>query len=439
MTSNNILLEKIKEKTKLDDNGCLIWTGPIDKNNVCRLNLGYEYYFVHNLIWNLNNPNNQLNKKTHKCIRSCNNKKCVHINHLQIIPLIKEYAKKDYWDIINKKGERQDNGCLFWTGFLSKTGYGYVTIKDKTYIVHRLSYWIHNDIETIPKNNENGIRLLIRHLCNNEKCFEPTHLKLGTQFENDYDDKIANETLKRGSSHYNASISEEKAKQIKLSKKDKSDPEYKTQKQRAADFGVTLHVIKSIDCGKSWAFIPDANGDVNDIRKLKARNHRQKAKDKIWTKEMFDEAKKRLSDNSVLSDEIKKPFVDTRCQLWTGLVSKHGYGYINVYGKKIATHILACEIKEGKHRPTNLVTRHLCGNKLCCNPEHLEFGTIQENAIDNVKHGKTNVKLTEATVREIRQTLGKDNLTKEERAKKYNVSISSLRAVENNKSWNHIT
>jgi hypothetical protein len=153
---------------------------------------------------------------------------------------------------------------------------------------------------------------------------------------------------------------------------------------------------------------------------------------------MFDEAEKRLNERVQILDEIQKPFVDTQCQLWAGPVSKHGYGHINIYGKKIATHILACEIKEGKHRPIDLVTRHLCGNKLCCNPDHLEFGTFQDNSIDNVKHGKSQAKLTEEIVREIRQTLGKDNLTKKQRANKYGISVTNLSYVEKNRIWKHV-
>ena len=335
MTSNQEILKKIKERTELNENNCLIWKGIINKHNLCILNHGPKVYYVHNFIWDINNQENKLNRKTHKCIRTCNNFKCVNHEHLKIIPIVKELTKQDYWNIIIKKGEKQENGCLFWMGTCGQAGYGYISIKNKTYTVHRLSYWIHNDNQIIPKDDENGSRLLIRHLCNNSKCFEPTHLKLGTQFENDYDDKLLNNTLKRGISHYNSSITEEKAKEIKLSKKEKTDSDYETQKNRAKKFGVSLHVVKSIDSCKSWAFIPDANGNISSSRKIKARGHRKNAKNKVWSQDMFDEAKKRLLDKSKLSSEINKPFVDTYCRLWVGNVSKCGYGYINIYGKKI--------------------------------------------------------------------------------------------------------
>lgn len=31
----------------------------------------------------------------------------------------------------------------------------------------------------------------------------------------------------------------------------------------------------------------------------------------------------------------------------------------------------------------NMVVRHKCGNKVCCNPEHLTYGSYRENSIDN--------------------------------------------------------
>ena len=53
-------------------------------------------------------------------------------------------------------------------------------------------------------------------MCNNPLCFNPEHLKLGTQYENDYDDKIENNTLQRGNKHYNSSISEDVAQKMQL-------------------------------------------------------------------------------------------------------------------------------------------------------------------------------------------------------------------------------
>lgn len=78
----------------------------------------------------------------------------------------------------------------------------------------------------------------------------------------------------------------------------------------------------------------------------------------------------------------------------------------------------------------------------CLNHKHhlnLEFGTHIENGHDTLIH-KThkNTKLTPDIVKEIRKTKGKDGLTQILRAKKYNVSISTMSSIENNRSWKNI-
>jgi hypothetical protein len=42
-------------------------------------------------------------------------------------------------------------------------------------------------------------------------------------------------------------------------------------------------------------------------------------------------------------------------------------------------HRIVYESREGPI-PDGLVVLHLCGNRLCCNPDHLATGTAQESA-----------------------------------------------------------
>jgi hypothetical protein len=51
--------------------------------------------------------------------------------------------------------------------------------------------------------------------------------------------------------------------------------------------------------------------------------------------------------------------------------------------------------KHGGPRPKGMLIRHLCENDssapngfICCNPEHIVWGTWSENALDTVKDGK---------------------------------------------------
>jgi len=76
--------------------------------------------------------------------------------------------------------------------------------------------------------------------------------------------------------------------------------------------------------------------------------------------------------------------------------------------------------------------------KICCNPDHLVLGSQQQNAIDNIHHGKSIAKLTPELVRDIRATKGKDGLIQKQRAIKYKVTVGTISSVENNRTWKHV-
>lgn len=69
---------------------------------------------------------------------------------------------------------------------------------------------------------------------------------------------------------------------------------------------------------------------------------------------------------------------DDGCWNWGGTVMKNGYGYLHVSGKNVRAHRWSYEHHVGPI-PDGLVIDHLCRNKLCVNPEHLEPVTPGEN------------------------------------------------------------
>lgn len=66
------------------------------------------------------------------------------------------------------------------------------------------------------------------------------------------------------------------------------------------------------------------------------------------------------------------------CLVWTGHVAQSGYGTLAITKRKILAHRMAYELEVGRI-PDGLVIDHLCENKQCVNPEHMEPVTLREN------------------------------------------------------------
>lgn len=70
-----------------------------------------------------------------------------------------------------------------------------------------------------------------------------------------------------------------------------------------------------------------------------------------------------------------------QCWLWTSSVNTDGYGTIRpTRGKTTCVHILMYTRHIGPV-PEGLELDHICGNRRCCNPKHLEPVTHRENVL----------------------------------------------------------
>lgn len=83
-------------------------------------------------------------------------------------------------------------------------------------------------------------------------------------------------------------------------------------------------------------------------------------------------------------------YTGTECLKWPFGKGANGYGGITLpSGETIGTHRFMCMLVNGEPPTDKHVARHKCGkgNDGCVNPNHLEWGTPQENVDDRAIHG----------------------------------------------------
>jgi hypothetical protein len=91
--------------------------------------------------------------------------------------------------------------CWPWLGTKQSCGYGIFVVNGKIVLAHRWSYEHHN-------NKKLNKKLVVRHMCDNPICCNPTHLLEGTQKENMQD------AYERKRRHHKTALKREIVEQI---------------------------------------------------------------------------------------------------------------------------------------------------------------------------------------------------------------------------------
>lgn len=116
-----------------------------------------------------------------------------------------------------------------------------------------------------------------------------------------------------------------------------------------------------------------------------------------------------------------------QCWLWPYSLNKDGYGQITINKKYHSAHKFFYELVKGKV-PCGCELDHLCKNKNCVNPEHLE---PVSHAI-NCRRGK-NSKLSEEDIMKIKKMSASHS--HQEIAKEFDVSRQNISLILSGKRW----
>lgn len=428
--------ERINAKTIQLSNGCHRWEGSFSRLN------GHSYYYVCHKGKRVYVPRfNYIQKhgesygnRNIRVKKICKGDLCVNPDHHSDK---RPEALEETWKRILKHTVTEgDRDCIIFTGSL-----GCSSIDGVTYRAHIISFMINkNNGESIIRKDSDGNTIVVRHTCPTKFCINPDHLELGTSFQNNFDDKIRDGTICRGEKNHACKITEYLAKKIKLSKFEKWEEGYKTQKERANHFNVSKSIIRDIDICATWAHLPDRYGKSRESsdRRIKVRARRKKANERIWSTEDYENFITKIKTMVEYTNDYKKDInIKGFCWNWKGHLNNDGYGLTDFLGKTIFTHVGACESRyeRRKMKQENEITRHLCGNRSCCNPEHVEFGTQYQNNIDTLKHrSNKRLKFEDQDIIDIRNSSD----TNVELAKKHRCSPYSISRIKNLKSWKHV-
>lgn len=113
------------------------------------------------------------------------------------------------------------------------------------------------------------------------------------------------------------------------------------------------------------------------------------------------------------------------CWNWSGATTSAGYGAFRRNGQHHLAHRYFYEQAKGPI-PAGLQLDHLCHNRKCVNPDHLEPVTVAEN----IRRGE-GTKLTPSSVRAIRQSTE----TQARLATRFGVTRGAIDGIRRGKNW----
>lgn len=127
------------------------------------------------------------------------------------------------------------------------------------------------------------------------------------------------------------------------------------------------------------------------------------------------------------------------CWEWRGATDGNGYGQVRRGRKLLSAHRMAYEMTNGPIGEMQVL--HRCDNRLCCRPDHLFLGSLDDNMADRNAKGRQawgirsgSAKLSEDEVRAIR-ALCASGVTHRECAQTFGISHATAGNIARRQRW----
>jgi hypothetical protein len=135
------------------------------------------------------------------------------------------------------------------------------------------------------------------------------------------------------------------------------------------------------------------------------------------------------------------------CWLWTGALTKQGYGAMRIGEIYVLASRFSCVI-HGLGDPRELFACHKCDTPACVNPRHLFLGTNADNTRDRTLKGRSakgernsvyaRAVMTPEKVREMREAYRVGGCSYLSLGKRFGVSQSAVGLIVSRQRWRHI-
>ena len=139
----------------------------------------------------------------------------------------------------------QDDGCHIWTAYKNRAGYGEFNLTGNSRVGGR-SMWFAHRVAWEWANGPIPGGLYVCHSCDTPACVNPSHLFLGTQFDN-LRDMTAKGRRARGERSAKSNLKERDVLEIRASKL--------TDTELSRVYGIARGAIYHIRKGNRWKHV----------------------------------------------------------------------------------------------------------------------------------------------------------------------------------------